>query len=130
MDKWMWMEGVNNIWLQALTSLLCPRNLWMTSSGRLVPVSPAVEEQEEEVEDMMALVSGSGVVSLPSTTRSPAHSSSLFSTVFWNTLYRSLPLSHHQEDPRERRKWKLWILQKLCERSILRQCPQTLDTCQ
>ena len=47
----------------------------MTSSGRLVPVSPAVEEEEEEVEeeDIMALVSGSGVVSLPSTTRSPAH---------------------------------------------------------
>ena len=120
MDKWMWMEGVNNIWLQALTSLLCPRNLWMTSSGRLVPVSPAVEEEEEE--DMMALVSGSGVVSLPSTTRSPGH---IIVTVFWNTLY--LSLSHHQEDPRERRKWKLWILQKLCERSILRQCPQTLD---
>ena len=116
---------MNNIWLQALTSLLCPRNLWMTSSGRLVPVSPAVEEQEEEVEDMMALVSGSGVVSLPSTTRSPGH---IIVTVFWNTLYRSL--SHHQGDPRERRKWKLWILQKLCERSILRQCPQTLDTCQ
>ena len=53
----------------------------MTSSGRLVPVSPAVEEvhddddddEEEEEEDIMALVSGSGVVSLPSTTRSPAH---------------------------------------------------------
>ena len=44
--------------------------------------------------------------------------------VFCNTLY-SLP--HHQGDPRERRKWKLWILQKLCERSSLRQCPQTLD---
>ena len=57
----------------------------MTSSGRLVPVSPAVEEvhddddddEEEEEEDIMALVSGSGVVSLPSTTRSPAHTSSL-----------------------------------------------------
>ena len=54
----------------------------MTSSGRLVPVSPAVEEEEEE--DMMALVSGSGVVSLPSTTRSPGH---IIVTVFWNTLY-------------------------------------------
>ena len=68
---------MNNIWVAALTSLLCPRNLWMTSSGRLVPVSPAVEEaeedEEEEEEDIMALVSGSGVVSLPSTTRSPAH---------------------------------------------------------
>ena len=54
----------------------------MTSSGRLVPVSPAAEEaeedeEEEEEEDIMALVSGSGVVSLPSTTRSPAHTSSL-----------------------------------------------------
>ena len=64
---------MNNIRVAALTSLLCPRNLWMTSSGRLVPVSPAVEEEEEEEEDIMALVSGSGVVSLPSTTRSPAH---------------------------------------------------------
>ena len=49
----------------------------MTSSGRLVPVYPSVEEEveeeEEEEEDIMALVSGSGVVSLPSTTRSPAH---------------------------------------------------------
>ena len=57
----------------------------MTSSGRLVPVYPSVEEEVEEVEDdddeeeedIMALVSGSGVVSLPSTTRSPAHTSSL-----------------------------------------------------
>ena len=66
---------MNNLRVAALTSLLCPRNLWMTSSGRLVPVSPVVEEEEEDVveEDIMALVSGSGVVSLPSTTRSPAH---------------------------------------------------------
>ena len=72
---------MNNLRVAALTSLLCPRNLWMTSSGRLVPVYPSVEEEVEEVEDdddeeeedIMALVSGSGVVSLPSTTRSPAH---------------------------------------------------------